>query len=97
VKVAIVVALVVASGLAGCPLGMSAHCGDEYMRNMTYLQSGWYQVVPTEGGPVDPLSGARAIRIQKDPDAQAVVIETDDGRSARYRVGLAPGNDGKPH
>jgi hypothetical protein len=88
VKVAIV-ALVVASGLAGCPLGMSAHCGDEYMRNMTYLRSGWYQV--------DPLSGARAIRIQKDPDAQAVVIETDDGRSARYRVGLAPGNDGKPH
>jgi hypothetical protein len=97
VKVAILTALVVVFNLAGCPLGMSAHCGDEYMRNMTYLQSGWYQVVPTEVGPVDPLSEVRAIRIQKDPDAHVVVVETDDGRSARYRVMLAPGNDGKPH
>jgi hypothetical protein len=89
-------ALVAIASLAGCLLGMSSHCGDDYTRNMTYLQSGWYRVVKTDLVSTDPLSRVHAIRIQKDPDSQTIVVETDDGQSARYRVPLVAGNNGTP-
>lgn len=77
--------LLVVSMLAGCIFSQSAHCGDEYVRNMTHVQNGWYELVPDVADGTDPLSGVHEIRVEKDSASQTIEIETSDGRSTRYR------------
>ncbi|MEO8844294.1 MAG: hypothetical protein ABI591_10080 [Kofleriaceae bacterium] len=71
----LVLALVV---VGGCVFGQSDHCGEEYTRNMTHVKNGLYRI---EG---EPLAGSQQLRFQV--VGENVVVTTDDGRTAQYRV-----------
>jgi hypothetical protein len=64
--------------VTGCLLGQSDHCGEEYTRNMTRVKSGLYRI---EG---EPLAGSQQLRFQL--VGENLVVTTDDGRTAQYRV-----------
>jgi hypothetical protein len=64
--------------IAGCVFGQSDHCGDEFTRNMTHVKAGLYRV---EGG---TIAGSQQLRLEMVGDN--LVVTTDDGRSAHYRV-----------
>ncbi len=64
--------------LAGCLFSQSDHCGDEYMRNMTHVKSGLYRIE------VGAIAGSQQLRLETVGDN--LVVTTDDGRSAQYRV-----------
>jgi hypothetical protein len=73
--VRLVLGLVVVSG---CLFGQSDHCGEEYTRNMTHVKSGLYRI---DG---EPIAGSQQLRLQLVGDN--LVVTTDDGRTAQYRV-----------
>ena len=73
-----------AACLAGCPLSQSAHCGEEYDRNLTRIRHGWYELAPTAAD--DPLAGVHAVRLDVDVAASSLALQTDDGRVARYHL-----------
>src|SRR5262249_41274762 len=83
--------LVAAASLVGCPIGQSAHCGDEYVRNMTRVKSGWYALDPVSDDAADPLSGGGEIRLEKDPAAQAIGIHPRRTGGAVPGVALTTG------
>jgi hypothetical protein len=64
--------------VTGCSFMQSDHCGEEYTRNMTHVKSGLYRI---EG---EPLAGSQQLRLQLVGDN--LVVTTDDGRTAQYRV-----------
>jgi hypothetical protein len=73
--VKLVLALLVVSG---CLFSQSAHCGEEYTRNMTYVKNGLYRI---DG---EPIAGSKQLRLQV--TGENLIVTTDDGRSAQYRV-----------
>lgn len=64
--------------VSGCSYSQSTNCGEEYMRNMTHVKSGLYRI---EG---DRIAGSQQLRLQMVGDN--LVVTTDDGRTAQYRV-----------
>jgi len=63
-------------GVTGCLFSQSDHCGEEYTRNMTHVKSGLYRI---EG-----FAGSQQLRLQL--VGEELIVTTDDGRSAQYRV-----------
>ena len=64
--------------VSGCPYSQSTNCGEEYTRNMTHVKSGLYRIES------DSIAGSHQLRLQMVGDN--LVVTTDDGRSAHYRV-----------
>jgi hypothetical protein len=77
VKLVLVLVFVLAA-VTGCFFSQSDNCGEEFTRNMTHVKSGLYRI---EG---EPLANSRQLRLQR--VGENLVVTTDDGRTAQYRV-----------
>jgi len=66
------------AAVSGCLFGQSNHCGEEFTRNMTHVKTGLYRI---DG---EPIAGSPQLRLQLAGDN--LVVTTDDGRTAQYRV-----------